>query len=78
MGGGIGPAPSAPVEAVVKFLLEVDVDDTASAEDTTRELGRILRYWAGNLRYYGMEPGAGETVLDSAHREVGRWTITGA
>ncbi|MFD0413929.1 hypothetical protein [Streptomyces sp. NPDC127108] len=62
----------------MKFVLEVDVDDAASAEDTTRELGRVLRYWAGNLRYYAMEPGVGETVLDSGHREVGRWTIVGS
>ncbi|GGR77162.1 hypothetical protein GCM10010252_14740 [Streptomyces aureoverticillatus] len=59
----------------MKFLLEVDVDGTASAEDTTRELGRILRYWAGNLRHYDLKPGAGEAVYDSAYREVGRWVV---
>lgn len=62
----------------MKFLLEVDVDDAASAEDATRELGRILRYWAGSLKYYALEPGVGEAVLDSGHREVGRWTIVGS
>ncbi|MFD9069682.1 hypothetical protein [Streptomyces lasiicapitis] len=64
----------------MKFLLEVDVDGdvdgTPSAEDTTRELGRILRYWAGNLRHYDLKPGVGEAVYDSGHREVGRWTVT--
>ncbi|WP_405663968.1 hypothetical protein [Streptomyces sp. RK9] len=62
----------------MKFLLEVDVDDAASAEDAARELGRVLRYWAGSLKYYALEPGAGEAVLDSGHREVGRWTIVGS
>ncbi|WP_030563449.1 hypothetical protein [Streptomyces aureocirculatus] len=62
----------------MKFVLEVDVDETATAEDSARELGRILRYWAGNLRYYALEPGTGEAVYDSAYREVGRWRFTEA
>ncbi|MVO84608.1 hypothetical protein GPA10_07435 [Streptomyces sp. p1417] len=62
----------------MKFVLEVDVDDTAPAEDSARELGRILRYWAGNLHHYALEPGAGESVYDSGYREVGRWRCTEA
>lgn len=59
----------------MKFLLEVDLDAAASADDTHRELGRVLRYWAGNLRHYELRPGAGDAVYDSAYREVGRWSV---
>lgn len=62
----------------MKFVLEVDVDDTAEAEDSTRELSRILRYWAGNLSHYTLTPGTGEAVYDSGYREVGRWRCTEA
>ena len=41
-----------------------------------KELGRILRYWGGNLHYFEMKPGDGSVVYDSDYREVGRWTIT--
>ncbi|AZM55663.1 hypothetical protein DMA15_26320 [Streptomyces sp. WAC 01529] len=37
--------------------------------------GRILRYWGGNLRHYALTPGDGESVHDSAYREVGRWRV---
>ncbi|MCM2394281.1 hypothetical protein [Streptomyces albipurpureus] len=60
----------------MKFVLEVDLQPSASADDRARELGRILRYWAGNLSHYALEPGDGETVSDSAYREVGRWSVT--
>lgn len=59
----------------MKFVLEVTVDDGAPAQDTVRELGRILRYWGGNLGHYAMEPGDGSPVHDSAYREVGQWRI---
>ncbi|GHJ36288.1 hypothetical protein [Streptomyces sp. TS71-3] len=61
----------------MRFLLEVDIDDTPPDADPARELGRILRYWAGNLRHYDLGGGAGSAVHDSAYREVGRWTVTG-
>ncbi|WP_344628981.1 hypothetical protein [Streptomyces glaucosporus] len=60
----------------MKFLLEVDMDGMASGEDAARELGRILRYWGGNLHHYDLKPGDGSAVTDSAHREIGRWSIT--
>ncbi|GAA3367582.1 hypothetical protein GCM10020367_66420 [Streptomyces sannanensis] len=41
------------------------------------ELGRILRYWAGNLHHCALDPGDGCAVYDSGYREVGRWSITG-
>ncbi|MEX3103642.1 hypothetical protein ACSCBZ_01875 [Streptomyces niveiscabiei] len=56
-----------------KFVLEVSVDPERPVE----ELGRILRYWGGNLHHYGLEPGDGSAVYDSAYREVGRWRIEG-
>ncbi|MBB4951686.1 hypothetical protein F4556_007221 [Kitasatospora gansuensis] len=59
----------------MKFLLEVDLNDPASPDDAA-ELGRILRYWAGNLKHYSLEPGSGEDVYDSAYRKVGQWSVT--
>ncbi|MFD9002688.1 hypothetical protein ACFV0T_17185 [Streptomyces sp. NPDC059582] len=59
----------------MKFLLEVTVDDGASAKDSAAELGRILRYWGGNLHHYALEPGDGSAVYDSEYREVGAWRV---
>ncbi|MGW7407076.1 hypothetical protein ACWGI9_25725 [Streptomyces sp. NPDC054833] len=59
----------------MKFLLEVDVDAGRVTEDPARELGRILRYWAGNLHHYPLRPGDGSPVYDSEYQEVGRWRI---
>lgn len=60
----------------MRFLLEIDMGETAFEGQAADELGRILRYWGGNLRHYALEPGAGEVVYDSAYREVGAWRIT--
>jgi hypothetical protein len=62
----------------VKFLLEVDMSDTWSDGDAARELGRILRYWGGNLHHFRLVPGDGSAVYDSDHHEVGRWSISEA
>jgi hypothetical protein len=59
----------------VKFVLEVDVDAGRPAQETAGELGRILRYWGGNLNHYALKPGDGSAVYDSQHQEVGRWRI---
>ncbi|GAA2063682.1 hypothetical protein GCM10009801_07730 [Streptomyces albiaxialis] len=59
----------------MKFSLEVDMDDALSEGDAARELGRILRYWGGNLHHYELKPGDGSVIYDSAYREVGRWAI---
>jgi hypothetical protein len=59
----------------MKFVLEVTMDDGALAEDPAGELGRILRYWGGNLGHYALRPGDGSAVYDSAYREVGNWRI---
>lgn len=53
------------------------MDDGALAEDPAGELGRILRYWGGNLRHCALGPGDGSAVYDSAYREVGGWRIEG-
>ncbi|GAP46562.1 hypothetical protein [Streptomyces azureus] len=60
----------------MKFLLEVTMDDAALTEDPAGELGRILRYWGGNLRHYALRPGDGSLVYDSEYREVGSWSVT--
>ncbi|MFG2119997.1 MULTISPECIES: hypothetical protein [unclassified Streptomyces] len=59
----------------MKFVLEVTVDEGASAADRAGELGRILRYWGGNLHHYALEPGDGSAVHDSRYQEVGAWRI---
>ncbi|MEU6366832.1 hypothetical protein ABZ876_14155 [Streptomyces sp. NPDC046931] len=62
----------------MKFLLEVNMVEGWSSEDAARELGRILRYWGGNLGHYALKPGDGAAVYDSGHREAGRWRIVAA
>jgi hypothetical protein len=62
--------------AVMRFVLEVDMGENAFEGNAVKELGRILRYWGGNLHYFEMKPGDGSVVYDSDYREVGRWTIT--
>jgi hypothetical protein len=60
----------------MKFVLEVDMGDTAFDGKADKELGRILRYWGGNLHHYDLKPGDGSPIYDSAYNEVGTWTIT--
>ncbi|GGM49585.1 hypothetical protein [Microbacterium saperdae] len=57
----------------MKFRLEVDLEQLDGTAQ--EELGRILRYWAGNLKHYTLEPGAGETISDSRYEAVGEWRI---
>ncbi len=59
----------------MRFLLEVGMDNEALTKDPVGELGRILRYWGGNLRHYPMTAGDGSEIYDSEYREVGRWRI---
>ncbi|WP_346076048.1 hypothetical protein [Actinocorallia cavernae] len=56
-------------------MLEVTVDENASAQERAAELGRILRYWGGNLHHYALEPGDGSAVYDSQYKEVGVWRL---
>jgi len=51
--------------------------DTGWDGNAASELGRILRYWGGNLGHFELEPGDGSVVHDSGYREVGRWSISG-
>ncbi|MFE0098858.1 hypothetical protein [Streptomyces sp. NPDC059009] len=60
----------------MKFVLEVDMTDAAFREHATDEIGRILRYWGGNVRHYPLAPGDGEAIHDSGYREVGAWRVT--
>jgi len=59
----------------VKFILEVDISEMPG-DEAAKELGRILRYWAGGVGQMELKPGAGSGIYDSAYREVGKWTIT--
>ncbi|MFF4042880.1 hypothetical protein [Streptomyces sp. NPDC001816] len=51
------------------------VDEDASAADRAGELGRIVRYWGGNLHHCALEPGDGSAVYDSRYQEVGAWRV---
>jgi hypothetical protein len=62
----------------MKFVLEVDLDGMTSDGVAGKELGRILRYWAGAVQQVELKPGQGSAVYDSAYREVGRWSVTDA
>lgn len=57
----------------MKFVLEVDLDAVAGAPD--EELGRILRYWAGNVKHYDLAAGTTETIRDTGYAAVGTWRI---
>jgi hypothetical protein len=57
----------------MKFVLEVDLTAGVVPGAELTELGRILRYWAGNLKHYELAVGAGETISDSSYAEVGTW-----
>ncbi|GAA2634025.1 hypothetical protein [Streptomyces axinellae] len=59
----------------MKFVLEVDIDTPHDKGRTVAELGRVLRYWGGNLHHYELVPGDGSAIYDSAYREVGHWKI---
>lgn len=62
----------------MKVILEVDLDAGVVDGDLPGELGRILRYWAGNLRHCSLDEGDGQAVYDSDYAPVGSWRITGA
>lgn len=57
----------------MKFVLEVDLGAVTDAP--AEELGRILRYWAGNLKHCPLTAGSTETHTDSSHAPVGSWRI---
>jgi hypothetical protein len=58
----------------MRFTLDIDLDQL-DPEMTVEELGRILRYWAGNVKHYEFAPGDSETVYDSSYTAVGAWSI---
>jgi hypothetical protein len=59
----------------MRFVLEVDMDGEALRAAAAAELGRVLRYWGGNLHHFKLVPGDGSAIYDSAYQEVGRWQI---
>jgi len=59
----------------VHFTLEVDIEQVAQAGDPVAELGRILRYWAGNLQHYALAEGDHEVIYDAEYNAVGSWQI---
>lgn len=61
----------------MRFIFEVDMNTEAMKLNPEAELGRVLRYWAGNLKNYPMEPGTGEGIVDSEYKDAGSWAIVG-
>jgi len=59
----------------MKFVLEVDISDLVAAGQAGKELGRILRYWAGGVQQLELKPGQGSDIYDSAYHQVGHWAI---
>lgn len=59
---------------ITKFQLVVDLEVIEG--QPSEELARILRYWAGNLKHYSFDEAHTETVMDSAYREVGHWSLS--
>lgn len=70
-----GALPGSKGCAQMRFIFEVDMNTDALKLDPEGELGRAMRYWAGNLKNYPMEPGAGEEIFDSETQEAGSWAI---
>jgi hypothetical protein len=62
----------------MKLVLEIDLEAGAVPADVTGEVGRILRYWAGNLKHYELVEGTSETLSDSTYALVGTWRIEGS
>lgn len=61
----------------MRFILEIDLDAGAMAgDDRVAELGRILRYWGGSLKYVELTPGARQDCSDSNYDVVGEWRVT--
>ncbi|WP_433524446.1 hypothetical protein ACQPZ2_04615 [Nocardia pseudovaccinii] len=64
----------------MKFILEVDLDalpdGVAAPADLADELGRILRYWGGNMKHYQITEGDSSAIYNSGYREVGSWQIS--
>ena len=59
----------------MRFTLEVDLDQSAVAEDPVGELGRALRYWAGNLKHFQLTLGDEQVIYVSTYTAVGSWRI---
>jgi hypothetical protein len=59
----------------MKFTLEVELDDATPDDVVLDELGRILRYWAGNLKHYPLTDGQSEVLRDSSYEAVGTWRL---
>jgi hypothetical protein len=58
----------------MRFTMEIDLD--AVNGDADAELGRILRHWAGNLKYYDLsQPVRDVECSDSTYAPVGVWRV---
>lgn len=60
----------------MRFTFEVELDDATPDKAVLDELGRALRYWAGNLTHYPLTDGQHDAIRDSAYAVVGEWRLT--
>ncbi|MFC4334963.1 hypothetical protein [Salininema proteolyticum] len=60
----------------MKFELTVELPEDMASERREKELSRILRYWAGNMKHYELVDGDSSEIYDSEYRQVGTWTIS--
>ena len=60
----------------MRFTFEVELDDATPDPTVLDELGRALRYWAGNLKHYPLTDGQHDVIRDSSYAEVGEWRLT--
>jgi hypothetical protein len=57
------------------MTFELTVDLERLTGDAARELGRILRYWAGATKDLDLTTRQEQTIYDSADSEVGAWRV---
>jgi hypothetical protein len=58
----------------VRFVLDVDIDRLTG--EPVEELGRIPRYWAGNLKDHELIADDRQEIHDAAHQGVGSGAST--
>lgn len=58
----------------MRLQLTIDLDDLPV--DTSKEVGRILRYWAGAMDQLDLTASMRQQLMDSRYRPVGELTVT--
>jgi hypothetical protein len=56
--------------------LTIDIDMDAVTGETDKEIGRILRYWAGALPQMDLAAGTEQVLMDSSYAPVGHLRVS--